>query len=53
LAKEDIQTNQRVGVTLALPAGRAGSLKLTYTNGLTTRLGADFDSWSAAYQRTW
>ena len=53
VAKQDIQTNDRAGITLALPAGRAGSLKLIYTNGLTTRLGADFDSWSAAYQRTW
>jgi hypothetical protein len=53
VAKQDIQTNDRAGVTLALPVGRPGSLKLIYTNGLTTRLGADFDSWSVAYQRTW
>ena len=44
VAKQDIQTNDRVGIVLSLPAGRAGSLKLVYTNGLTTRLGADFDS---------
>ena len=53
VSKQDIQTNDRVGVTLALPAGRSGGIKLIYTNGLSTRLGADFDSWSAAYQRTW
>jgi len=53
VAKQDIQTNDRAGVTLALPLGRPASLKLIYTNGLTTRLGADFDSWSVAYQRTW
>lgn len=53
VAKQDIQTNNRAGITLALPAGRAGSLKLTYTNGLLTRLGADFDYFGVAYQRTW
>jgi len=53
VAKQNIQTNNRAGVTLALPAGRAGSLKLTYTNGLLTRLGADFDYFGASYQRTW
>jgi len=53
IAKQDLQTNDRAGITLSLPAGRAGSVKLVYTNGLTTRLGAEFDSRSAAYQRTW
>ncbi len=53
VAKQDIQTNDRVAATLALPLARTGSLRLIYTNGLSTRLGADFDSWSVAYQRTW
>jgi hypothetical protein len=53
VAKRNIQTNNRAGVTLALPAGRPGSVKLTYTNGLLTRLGADFDYFGVAYQRTW
>jgi hypothetical protein len=53
VAKGDLQTNDRAGITLSLPAGRAGSVKLVYTNGLTTRLGADFDSWNVLYQRSW
>ncbi|MGH9367727.1 MAG: transporter [Thermoanaerobaculia bacterium] len=48
-----LQTNTRVGATLSLPAGRASSLKLVYTSGLTTRVGADFDSYGVTYQLTW
>jgi hypothetical protein len=28
-------------------------IKLLYTTGLTTRLGADFDSYGVGYQYTW
>jgi len=49
----EIQTNQRVGATFAYPFGRSLGAKLVYTSGLTTRIGADFDSYGASMQYTW
>lgn len=51
--RNDLQTNDRVGATFALPAGRAGGVRFTYMSGLSTRLGADFDSIAVSYQYTW
>jgi hypothetical protein len=53
VTRNDLQSNNRVAATLALPVKRATSLKLTYTNGLSTRLGADFDSFGASLQYSW
>ena len=53
LLRNDLQRNDRVGVTLSLPVGRTGSVKFSYTSGLTTRLGADFDSFGIGYQYSW
>ena len=47
------QTNNRVGVTAAIPVSRRHSLKLAYTNGFSTRAGADFDTIVAAWQVRW
>lgn len=52
-AYKDLQTNHRMGATLALPVRGAFVFKATYTSGLTTRLGADFDSYGAALQYSW
>jgi hypothetical protein len=49
----EIQTNQRLGATFAYPLGRSFGAKLVYTSGLTTRIGADFDSYGASVQYTW
>jgi Putative MetA-pathway of phenol degradation len=51
--RQDLQKNDRVGATLALPVGRASALKVVFTTGLATRLGADFDSIAAVYQYSW
>lgn len=51
--KSEIQTNQRVGATFAYPLGRSLSAKVVYTSGLTTRIGADFDSYGASLQYSW
>ena len=48
-----LQRNSRTGLTLALPLNRRNGLKFVYTSGLTTRLGADFDSFLLVYQYTW
>jgi hypothetical protein len=42
--------NTRLGVTLALPVGGRQSLKIAYSTGATTRVGADFRTISAAWQ---
>jgi hypothetical protein len=53
VARNDLQSNNRVAASLALPIRRATALKLTYTNGLSTRLGADFNSIGASVQYSW
>ena len=49
----NLQRNSRLGSTLSIPIARRNSLKIAYTVGLSTRLGADFDSISVSYQYTW
>jgi hypothetical protein len=46
----DYQENSRLGVTLSLPFGTRNSLKLTYSEGATTRRGNDFDSLVLTWQ---
>ncbi len=40
----------RASVVLRLPLARGHGLKLVYINGLTTKLGTDFDTVQLAYQ---
>jgi len=49
----DLQSNSRVGLTLALPTGRHHALKLAWATGLTTRIGSSFDTLSIAWQVAW
>jgi hypothetical protein len=50
LTRQDLQRNDRFGATLALPVARSSALKFVFTTGLTTRLGADFNSIGIVYQ---
>lgn len=50
VAKADLQRNSRLGATLALPVGARQSLKFAYSAGATTRVGADFRTFTAAWQ---
>jgi hypothetical protein len=43
-------SNARTSAMLRLPLAQAHGLKLVYINGLTTSLGADFDTFQVAYQ---
>lgn len=47
------QRNDRLAYTLVMPLYRWGGLRLSYTSGLSTRLGADFDSIGIGYQYSW
>jgi hypothetical protein len=49
---KDPLNNVRLSATLRLPIARRHALKLVYINGITTRLGADFDTFQVAYQYT-
>jgi hypothetical protein len=51
--RSNLQSNNRVAATLALPLTQAGAIRIAYTNGLTTRQGADFDALGVSYQYTW
>jgi hypothetical protein len=51
--KGDLQRNTRVGATLSLPVARQQSIKFSGSTGATTRIGADFRTFGAAWQLTW
>ena len=46
----DRQDNTRLGGTLSIPVARQQSVKLTYSTGMATRRGNDFDSFNATWQ---
>ena len=48
-----LQTNDRLGTTLLIPITRPFAMRLVYTSGLSTRFGADFDSFAIGAQYTW
>jgi hypothetical protein len=50
LAMPDRQDDVRLGVTLSLPMGDQQSLKFTYSTGLVTRRGSDFDTFIVGWQ---
>jgi hypothetical protein len=51
--KADLQRNSRIGATLSFPVGRRQSIKFSGSTGATTRIGADFHTFGAAWQLTW
>jgi hypothetical protein len=52
-ADQNLQSNGRVGLTVALPINRHQSLKLYYSTGVVTRTGTDFDTVGGAWQYRW
>lgn len=52
LRRDDLQSNSRLGASLAVPFG-PHVVKAIVTSGLTTRIGGDFDTYALAYQLTW
>ena len=53
IQKADLQRNSRIGGTVSLPVGRRQSIKFSGSTGATTRIGADFHTFGAAWQLTW
>lgn len=51
--QNDRQSNSRYGLTFSMPFTRALSLKLAWSTGAATRIGADFDSYAIVLQYRW
>jgi len=49
----DLQHNSRVGLTLSFPVAQKQSLKVAYSRGAFTNIGADFHTYALAYQWVW
>jgi hypothetical protein len=50
---DDRQSNSRVGLTLSVPLGARQSLKFSWSEGATTRVGGDFNTIGVAWQHAW
>jgi hypothetical protein len=51
--KDDRQANVRVGLTVSLPVAKGHSVKFTWSDGATTRIGGDYTTYGVAWQYTW
>jgi hypothetical protein len=51
--KADLQRNSRLGVTGSFPITRQQSLKVAWSAGATTRIGADFKTLAIGWQWSW
>jgi hypothetical protein len=49
----DLQSNVRVGATVVLPVSQRHSIKVAASRGAIVRLGANFTSFSVAWQTAW
>jgi len=50
-AKQDFQTNSRVGATLSWPLGQKNAVRVAVSRGAYTTIGADFFAVSASFQQ--
>ncbi len=53
VAKQDFQSNSRIGLTASVPVAKGHSVKLSVATGASTRIGQDFDTVGIAYQYIW
>ena len=51
--KNDFQKNWRLGGKFSFPLGRGHSIQAIFHSGVATRIGADFDIVTIAYQYAW
>lgn len=49
----DLQKSSRVGLTASFPVARQQSVKVAWSEGMTSRIGADFTTWTIAWQYAW
>jgi hypothetical protein len=53
VTRADLQRNSRFGLTLAVPLKKRSAFKVSWSQGLTTRIGGDFDTLALGYQVLW
>jgi hypothetical protein len=53
IEQENAQKNSRFGATLALPLSGPHGINLVFTTGVSTRFGADFDTFGIVYKYRW
>ena len=53
VAKDDLQENSRVGLTVAWQAARHHGLRFAASRGAFTRIGGDFTSAGITYANSW
>ena len=53
VGRRDFQANTRLGATFALPLARQHNPKLTWSSGVSTRIGGDFDNFALTYLYNW
>lgn len=51
--EKDPLDNKRLSLAIRKPFGRQHAVKAAYINGLSTRLGSDFDTFQLAWQYAW
>jgi len=51
--QNDRQANTRGGMTFSAPVGKSQSVKLTWTRGVSTRIGSSFNTVGLAWQWLW
>ena len=51
--RADYQGNSRLGVTLGVAISRRQAVKISYFNGVTTRIGSDIGSFGISYNIIW
>lgn len=53
VAKDDRQSNMRIGLTAMVPTGKMSSLKFAASTGAVVRIGQDFTTFSLGWQKSW
>ncbi len=53
VSNDDLQSNTRVGATIALPVNRYNSLKLYASRGVSVRFGGRYETYGVAWQVRW
>jgi len=51
--RADLQRNSRIGGTLLFPFNRQNAIRFSYSTGIVTESGGDFEQFSLSYQRVW
>jgi hypothetical protein len=51
--RDDLQRNSRAGLTLVFPVARRHAIRTSFSTGISTRSGGDFEMFSLSYAYAW